>query len=56
MPRSDTAATLGTSVQTVIRLEQAGTLTSVKLGGSPSSKGYNIIAEVERLARGEVRP
>jgi hypothetical protein len=41
---------------TVVRLEQAGRLTSVKLLGAEKGKGFNIVEEVQRIARGEAPP
>jgi hypothetical protein len=51
--RRDSAQQLGISVWQVIELEKRGTLTSVRLTSSPSARSYNIVAEVEALARGE---
>jgi hypothetical protein len=36
-------------------LEKRGVLTSVRLTDSPSARSYNIISEIEALARGEAR-
>jgi hypothetical protein len=56
-PRSWTAAQLNISIQGVIRLERAGKLRCVKLGGSEASRAYNVCSEVEALANGRgVRP
>jgi hypothetical protein len=51
-PRSHTAAQLNISIQGVIRLERAGKLRCVKLGGSEASRAYNVCSEVEALATG----
>jgi len=51
--RRDSAQQLGISVWQVIELEKRGTLTSVRLTNSPSARSYNIVSEVEALARGE---
>jgi hypothetical protein len=51
--RRDSAYQLGVSVWQVIELEKRGALTSVRLTNSPSARSYNIVAEVEALARGE---
>jgi hypothetical protein len=54
-PRSWSAAQLNCSIQNIIRLEKRGVLSSVRPGGSSASRSYNIVSEVEALARGEVR-
>jgi hypothetical protein len=53
--RRDSAYQLGISVWQVIELEKRGLLTSVRLTNSPSARSYNIVSEVEALARGEGR-
>jgi hypothetical protein len=45
--RYETARQLGCSVWTVIRMENRGRLTGIKL--VPKGRGYNIISEVEAL-------
>ena len=49
--RRDSAYQLGISVWQVIELEKRGLLTSVRLTNSPSARSYNIVNEVEALAR-----
>jgi hypothetical protein len=51
--RRDSAQQLGISIWQVIALEKRGTLTSVRLTDSSKARSYNIVAEVEALARGE---
>jgi hypothetical protein len=51
--RRDSAHQLGISIWQVIELERRGVLTSVRLTDSPSARSYNIVSEVEALARGE---
>jgi hypothetical protein len=46
-PRADSAAMLGTSVQSIVALEKGGKLTAVRL---TSRKVYNLVDEVRRLA------
>jgi hypothetical protein len=51
--RRDSAHQLGISIWQVVELERRGALTSVRLTDSPKARSYNIVAEVEALARGE---
>ena len=51
--RRDSAHQLGISIWQVIELEKRGVLSSVRLTNSPSARSYNIVSEVEALARGE---
>ena len=51
--RRDSAHELGISVWQIVELEKRGALTSVRLTDSPSARSYNIVSEVEALARGE---
>jgi hypothetical protein len=51
--RRDSAHQLGISIWQVIELERRGALTSVRLTDSPKARSYNIVSEVEALARGE---
>lgn len=52
--RADTAHVLGTSVATVIRLEEEGVLKVIRLSRSPTAKAYHTADNVERVARGDL--